>query len=145
MKVIRESFFFLLLFLFFQNQSFSQETKQVLKITNLKKVKGRLYIGWYNDATTFLKYSKTVYRDKIEVNNQTEINVLFKNIPKGKYAIAVFLDENDNYRLDKNFLGIPKEKYGFSNNVLPAFRSATFEEAAFELKQQDAELIIKLK
>ena len=145
MKVIRKSFFFFLSFCLFQNKSFSQESRQVVKITNLKKVKGSLYIGWYNDATTFPKNSKTLYRDKIEVNNQTEINVLFKNIPKGKYAIAVFLDENDNYKLDKNFLGIPKEKYGFSNNVLPAFRSATFEEAAFELKEQDAELIIKLK
>jgi len=117
----------------------------VVKITNLKKIKGRLNIGWYKEAITFTENDKTIYREKIEVNNQTEISVLFKNIPKGKYAIAVFLDENNNHKLDKNFLGIPKEKYGFSNNIIPTFRAATFEESSFELKQPETEIIIKLK
>ena len=73
------------------------------------------------------------------------MSVVFKNIPKGRYAIAVFLDENDNYKLDKNFFGIPKEKYGFSNNVLPSLRPATFEESSFDLQQQETELTINLK
>ena len=28
-----------------------------------------------------------------------------------------FVDSNGNKKLDKNFFGIPKEQYGFSNNV----------------------------
>ena len=38
-------------------------------------------------------------------------------IPPGTYAIGVYIDENDNEKLDTNFLGIPKEQYGFSNNA----------------------------
>ncbi len=125
--------------------SFSQENKQVVKVTNLDKVKGILYIGWYNQSEAFRVNEKAIYREKIVVNNQTEWNVVFKNIPKGKYAIAVFLDENDNYKLDKNIFGVPKEKYGFSNNILPSLRAATFEESAFELTQQDIIINIKLK
>ena len=41
----------------------------------------------------------------------------FNDIPPGTYAIAVFHDENANGKLDKNFLGIPCEGYGASNNV----------------------------
>ncbi|MFN3301349.1 MAG: DUF2141 domain-containing protein [Sediminibacterium sp.] len=88
---------------------------------------------------------KAIYREKVIVNNQNEISVDFNNIPKGKYAIAVFLDENDNYELDRNIFGIPKEKYGFSNNVLPALRPATFEESAFEVNQMETTIHINLK
>ncbi len=125
--------------------SFSQETKQTVLISNLENVKGNLYIGWYNQSSTFRVNEKAIYREKVAVNNQKDLTVLFKNIPQGKYAIAVFLDVNDNYTLDKNLFGIPTEKYGFSNNVLPALRAATFEESVFELNQQEAIINIKLK
>jgi len=125
--------------------SFGQETKQTVKVSNLENIKGNLYIGWYNQSSTFRINEKAIYREKIVVNNQKEITVDFKNIPKGKYAIAVFLDENDNYKLDKNLFGIPKEKYGFSNNILPALRPATFEESLFEINKQYTVINITLK
>ena len=40
------------------------------------------------------------------------------DIPPGTYAIKLHIDENENGKLDTNFLGIPKEQYGTSNNVL---------------------------
>lgn len=126
-------------------KSFGQVSIQKVKITNLEKTKGSLYVGWYKEKATFRINEKAIYRERIEVNNQTENGVLFKNIPKGKYAIAIFLDENANYKLDKNIFGIPKEKYGFSNNILPSLRPATFEESLFELKQQETEITINLK
>lgn len=131
--------------LFISSMSFGQETKQTVKVSNLENVKGNLYIGWYKDSDTFTINDKAIYREKIAVNNQKEVSVVFRDIPKGKYAIAVFLDENDNYKLDKNLFGIPKEKYGFSNNILPTMRPATFDESAFELKSQDIALTIILK
>jgi uncharacterized protein (DUF2141 family) len=126
-------------------RSSAQTTKQVVKITNIDQVKGNLYIGWYKDPSTFRINDKAIFREKITLTNQKEISVVFKNIPNGRYAIAVFLDENDNYKLDRNVFGIPKEKYGFSNNVLPRLRAATFEESAFEIKNQESTITIKLK
>ena len=40
------------------------------------------------------------------------------DIPPGTYAIKLHIDENENGELDTNFLGIPKEQYGISNNTL---------------------------
>ena len=40
-----------------------------------------------------------------------------KDIPLQDYTVVVYHDENGNEEFDKNFLGIPKESYGFSNNV----------------------------
>lgn len=53
-------------------------------------------------------------------------------IPPGTHAIGVYIDENDNEKLDTNFLGIPKEQYGFSNNA-KAFGIPKFEAASFSL------------
>jgi len=56
----------------------------------------------------------------------------FKDVPIGTYAIAIIHDTNSNGKLDKNFLGIPKEGYAFSNNVFgvlglpPSFKDASF-------------------
>ena len=125
--------------------SFGQLHNQTVKITNIEQVKGYLYIGWYKDSSTFRINDKAIYREKIIITNQKEVSVVFKGIPSGRYAIAVFLDENDNYKLDRNVFGIPVEKYGFSNNILPRLRAATFKESAFEIRSQESIITIKLK
>jgi uncharacterized protein (DUF2141 family) len=142
----KNKFFLMLLYCATQStHMFGQETKQLVKISNISNAKGNLYIGWYKNSKDFRINERAIYREKIVVKNQKELTVVFKNIPPGAYAIAVFLDENDNYKLDKNLLGIPKEKYGFSNNVLPAFRPATFEESKFSISKQETMINITLK
>lgn len=126
-------------------KSYSQETKPVVKVTNLEKVKGTLYIGWYDEPEDFRINDKAIYREKIDVSDRSEVSVTFESIPAGNYAIAVFLDEDDDYFLDRNLFGLPKEKYGFSNNTLPAFRPATFEESSFVLSKEQNVVSIQLK
>ena len=49
------------------------------------------------------------------------------DIPPGTYAVKLHIDENENGKLDTNFLGIPKEQYGISNNILLLnFKRASF-------------------
>ncbi len=62
----------------------------------------------------------------------------FENLPAGTYAIAVSHDENENGKTDTNFLGIPKEAWGVSNNARPKMRAPKFDEAAFELAEGQA-------
>ncbi len=56
----------------------------------------------------------------------------FDQVPPGRYAIAVFHDENSNRNLDK-FAGIPKEGFAFSRNPSITFRAPRFEEVAIDL------------
>lgn len=53
-------------------------------------------------------------------------------VPPGRYAIAVFHDENSNRNLDK-FAGIPKEGFAFSRNPSIKFRAPRFDEVAIDL------------
>ena len=66
------------------------------------------------------------------------------NVPEGIYAIALFIDANKNMKIDKNFLGIPKEQYGFSNNAMGTLSGPSFEQAKFQVKG-NATQNIKLK
>lgn len=55
-------------------------------------------------------------------------------LPEGVYAIKLFLDLNGNQKVDTNFLGIPKEPFGFSNNAKARLGPPSFEAAAFPVK-----------
>lgn len=145
MKAITKTLLVLNIFGLACSKSFGQDTVHTVQVTNLENVKGTLYIGWYNNAEDFRINDKALYRAEINVNNLSEVTSVFEDIPVGSYAIAVFLDEDDDYKLDKNLFGIPKEKYGFSNNVLPALRAATFEESAFSLTDKSQIVVINLK
>lgn len=104
-----------------------------VEVTNISNKNGQIVIGLYNkDDNSFGDVSK-FYKSAILDVYSTRVIYRFKNIPNGAYAIAVFHDENGNGKLDKNFLGMPKEGYVFSNNVRPKLRGATFKESQFML------------
>ena len=44
---------------------------------------------------------------------------IMEDVEPGEYALLVYFDENGNSRIDKNFIGIPKEPLGFSNRYRP--------------------------
>ena len=62
----------------------------------------------------------------------------------GHYAISIIHDENNNDKLDTNFMGIPKEGFGFSNNPRIFFGPPSFEKASFEFSQSK-EISIEMK
>ena len=78
----------------------------------------------------------------VKVENKQAVAV-FEDVPHGEYAIKIFHDENGNEKLDSNFLGIPKEKFGFSNNALGRFGPPSYEQARFRF--ETAELTIEIE
>ncbi len=58
-----------------------------------------------------------------------------KDIPPGTWAVLAYQDENENKELDRNFIGIPKENYGFSRNPVSRFGPPSFEDAAIDLRE----------
>ena len=56
---------------------------------------------------------------------------VFSELPLGEYAIKIYHDENGNDELDTNFIGIPKEGVGFSNNTSARFGEPRYEDAKF--------------
>lgn len=50
-----------------------------------------------------------------------------------QYSFIVYLDENTDGQLNRNFIGRPKEPYIFSNDIVPALRKPTFEETKVDV------------
>ena len=61
------------------------------------------------------------------------VTVHFYNLIPGTYALAIHHDENSDGEMNTNFIGLPKEGYGFSNNAKVNFGPPVFEAAAFSL------------
>ncbi len=59
--------------------------------------------------------------------------IVIENLKPGKYGFKFFHDENKNKKLDVNWLGIPKEGFGFSNNPRINFGPPSFEKLIFGL------------
>ncbi len=114
--------------------SYSQTVNLTLKVTNIEEVKGNISIAIFNNSEGFPSGDNYFIGKKIPVKSK-EFAYIFKDIPKGKYAIAIYHDMNKNGEHDKNWFGIPKEPYGFSYKEKGKTGSAKFDEATFELKE----------
>lgn len=135
---------FLFIFLYFTPAASAQVNKQTIFFTNIENTRGKIYIALYNKEADFPKKSKIFVSKIVDVNGESQTMAVFENLAAGTYAIAAFLDENGNGKMDTNFLGIPKEKYGFSNNARPLMRKANFKEASFIVNKENT-ISIKLK
>ena len=74
-----------------------------------------------------------------------EAQVVVRGIEPGLYAVQAFHDQNDNFDLDRNFLGIPKEGMGFSNDAPMRFGPPSFDEAAIEVSADGAATRLRLR
>ncbi len=73
------------------------------------------------------------YRGLVSEATADRLTVTVPDLPSGRYAVAAYLDRNRSGRQEKNFLGVPKEIYGFSNDARSMFGPPAFAEAAFDI------------
>jgi len=106
-----------------------------VNISDVEQDKGHLMIALYASKGEF-KSGKASFSSKVKAVNGKEV-ALFENLPNGEYAIKMYQDENSNNKMDFNIMGIPKEGYGFSNNV-GMFGAPKYEEAKFIVKENTA-------
>lgn len=91
--------------------------------------------------TEFLRYASHIMMMKIR---DTQGRCDFLDIEPGTYALAVVHDEDMDGEIDTNWLGVPKEGYGFSAGAEVSMSAPSFEDASFEYDGQDLELTISL-
>jgi uncharacterized protein (DUF2141 family) len=141
MKVFK--YFVLLTVMTYSATALCQTNLQVT-VTNIKGVKGNIMVGIFDSDEKFLKEPLDARMAKA---NGDSITVVFENLKPGKYAVSVLHDANKNKDLDKNKLGIPREGFGFSNNVTGAMGPPSFQRAIIDLspEMKDLDIGIKMK
>ena len=125
------------------NKVFSQEENSIyyitdlrgdisleMEINNLQSNNGPLYIRILDENENPL-----IVGTSPVINYSARIS--FDSISPGKYAIQFFHDENENQKMDFSLIGIPKEKFGSSNNVKPILGPPKFEKMLFNLTENE--------
>ena len=132
------TFFFLLVFAC----KLHAQHQLTVQVQNIEIPEGTLFLGLFDSTVDYDNdKSKTGFFTQTLVKGPTA-NIVYEGLPSGWYAIKVYHDVNDNKTLDKNFMGFPKEQYGFSNNAMGTFGPPSFEESQFEIKEDTAQLVI---
>jgi len=135
----------LFLSLFATSVSLGQGTLTV-NVSGIKNSNGKCKLSLFNSADGFPNdYNKTVKWIENPIVGGT-CRFVLENIPAGTYAIAVFHDENGNHKFDTNFMGIPKEAYGITNDVRGGVGgSPKFDPAKITIPKTGATLAIVVK
>jgi uncharacterized protein (DUF2141 family) len=109
----------------------AEPTNIHVDITGLISDKGQVQCALFASTEGFPKNSsKAVAHTSSSISNR-HASCDFANVAPGNYAISVFHDENANGKLDSNFIGMPREGVGASNNVKPHFGPPKFKDASF--------------
>ncbi len=131
---------YLLLFFLLALAEATHAQRLVVRVENIKDDKGQIGVALYNTEADFMKKQ---FAGKFVPAKKEGVEVVFEKLPAGEYAVSIMHDSNANGKIDTNFMGIPKEGYGFSNNVMGSFGPPSFEKAKFTLP--DGVIQIKMR
>lgn len=138
-----KSFVLIIIVSLFYSVTSAQAYKLTIKIEGIKNTKGNLLIGLYDNGSNFPDKKYALAGKILPIKGKSAVYT-FENLKPGKYAVAIIHDEDNDGAITTNFIGIPKESFGFSNNVIGTFGPPSFEKASLQLKE-DLIITIKLK
>jgi uncharacterized protein (DUF2141 family) len=106
---------------------------------------GRILCGLYDSPDGFpMDRSKVVARAVSAIRDDAGV-CEFKDLKAGTYAVAAFQDQHGTGKMTKNWLGIPTEAYGFSNDAAATISAPSFQAASFQFPGGIFDLTIHAK
>lgn len=118
-------------------------TKLTVSLTGFENSKAHAIVKLYRNGQDVLGPPYQLIRSVIRDNKAT---ISFDDLTPGEYAVVAFHDENDNGKIDHNFLGLPTEALGFSNGFTAGITTGmpTWEKLKFKLDSPGRTLNIKV-
>ena len=130
--------------------NFTQKVQEVKPIGKLEVIitgfSNNVGDCWFaiDNSRDVYEREDTVWIGKILPIENNQVSVVIDSLAYGEYAVRVFHDENRNGKLDTNFLGIPSEDYGYSNDASGWFGPPSWEKAKFVFNQPKMTINIKI-
>ncbi|MCF6295847.1 MAG: DUF2141 domain-containing protein [Flavobacteriaceae bacterium] len=126
----------------FNLQNNEETYSLTITVKDLRNSKGVVQFAIYNKEGSIPdeKYKKYYKKDIVVIVKNTA-TITFNDLPKGRYAINILHDENENGKIDKKFI-LPKEGIGFSNYQSIGMRNRPkFSKASFEVNSNITKII----
>lgn len=105
-----------------------------ITVTGLRSDDGQVAALLYDQAKGFPTDPKRARVTRGASIQDRTARLTFVGVAPGTYAVAVLHDENKNGKLDTNFIGIPKEGVGASNNPKPRMGPPKYDDAKFRVQ-----------
>lgn len=132
---MKYTLFFLLLM--FSATLAKAQNHLTVKVNGMTSNEGYILVDVVDSTNTSVERSRT----KAQTN---EVSIILDELPNGVYMVHILQDMDNNYEMTSNMIGLPKEPYGFSKDVMGMFGPPDFEDASFEFKS-DTTIVINLK
>ncbi|HEY3356838.1 MAG TPA: DUF2141 domain-containing protein [Polyangia bacterium] len=116
-----------------------------VRVLGLRNDKGKVRCALFHSPNGFPTKPDRGLGTERSLIQHREAVLVFAGHPPGTYALACFHDENNNSKLDTNWLGIPKEGYGFSNDVRVHFSPPRFEQARFAVRAPTTAIALHIR
>lgn len=118
----------------------------MIRVVEAEPGGGVVRIALFEDADSYAKREEEGSLRSIELEPIAEGCVWrIDGLPEGRYAVAAYQDRNGNGELDKGRFGIPKERYGFSNQAKNRLRPPSFDKAQVRYVGGDLEIVVILR
>lgn len=108
-----------------------------------QSLQGNIIIKLHNSQQGYIE--DLPYKTLMSSSQDMKKAISLGDIPYGKYALIWHHDKNSNNQFDTNILGIPKEPYGFSNNVTSTFGPPEYDEITFIVDAESLSLVLLYK
>ena len=122
-----------------------QQSKVSIYITNIRSDKGVLRLAMYDHPDQFPQHPMKSFTYEKTMLKDLYMEVVMMDIPPGIYAISLLDDENEDDCMNYNFLRMPREGYGFSNNVIPRLKCPPFDKCSFQISEGNTRLEIEMQ
>lgn len=114
-------------------------------IHGIRNAQGTMKAVLYGpDPETFLVKGKKTDKER-EPAEEGSMTLCVAAPEMGQYAVVVYHDENDNHKFDRNWIGLPTEGFGFSNDPTLFLAPPSFEESAFEVNEGITHIDVEVK
>ncbi|GLR17261.1 DUF2141 domain-containing protein [Portibacter lacus] len=122
----------ILLVFLFSNQLSDQDNSLEIHVIDLKNRTGQVILDVFDSELGFpMKTENAIFRRKMSIPQDGKLVFYIHGLKDGEYAFALIHDENENDKLDQNFIGIPKEGAGASNNATGFMRPPSYKDSKF--------------
>ncbi len=135
----------LAMFVFLSSLAFAQQKYTLtVQVDGVDKDGGNVGVLVFNNDKGWPEDRFAALKDVVVPAHPGTVTVTIPDLPAGDYALAVGHDVNLNHKVDKNFIGMPKEQWGMSNNPHATLKPPAFSKAKFTL-DKDTELHVTMQ
>lgn len=116
----------------------------VVEVEGLRSNRGAVLGALFRSRDGWTEEGREIATCRADIDGRTATCVL-SDVAPGTYAFAFLHDEDGDGALDRDWIGLPSEGFGFSNDAAPVLGPPSFESASFRHAGSETDLHVRAR